>query len=39
MMKVRTSLHRLCDQCRVVRREGTLQVRCAKTPRHNQRQG
>ncbi|MCG3133705.1 MAG: 50S ribosomal protein L36 [Planctomycetes bacterium] len=37
-MKVRTSVRRMCDQCRVVRRNGVLRVIC-KDKRHKQRQG
>jgi len=37
-MKVRTSVRRMCDQCRVIRRNGVLRVIC-KDKRHKQRQG
>jgi large subunit ribosomal protein L36 len=37
-MKVRTSVRRICDQCRVIRRNGVLRVIC-KDKRHKQRQG
>jgi large subunit ribosomal protein L36 len=37
-MKVRASVKRLCEHCRVVKREGTLRIIC-KNPRHKQRQG
>ena len=37
-MKVRASVKRLCENCRVVKREGTLRIIC-KNPRHKQRQG
>jgi large subunit ribosomal protein L36 len=37
-MKVRPSVKRLCDKCRVIRRRGRVQVICTN-PRHKQRQG
>ena len=37
-MKVRTSVKRLCSDCRVIKREGIVRVIC-KNPRHKQRQG
>ncbi|MCE9636128.1 MAG: 50S ribosomal protein L36 [Planctomycetes bacterium] len=37
-MKVRTSVRRMCEQCRVIRRDGVLRVIC-KDKRHKQRQG
>ncbi len=37
-MKVRASVKRLCETCRIVKRQGTLRVIC-KNPRHKQRQG
>ncbi len=37
-MKVRTSVRRLCVNCKIVRRRGVLRVIC-KDPRHKQRQG
>ncbi|MEX2274299.1 MAG: 50S ribosomal protein L36 [Actinomycetota bacterium] len=37
-MKVRPSVKRLCDKCRVIRRRGRVQVICSN-PRHKQRQG
>ncbi len=37
-MKVRASVKRICDKCKVVRRKGTVVVVCAN-PRHKQRQG
>ncbi len=36
-MKVRVSVKRMCDQCRVVKRGGVLRVIC-KNPKHKQRQ-
>ncbi|MEX0753861.1 MAG: 50S ribosomal protein L36 [Actinomycetota bacterium] len=37
-MKVRPSVKRMCDKCRVIRRRGRVQVICTN-PRHKQRQG
>ncbi|HEX2748082.1 MAG TPA: 50S ribosomal protein L36 [Verrucomicrobiales bacterium] len=37
-MKVRPSVKKLCESCRVVRREGVIRIIC-KNPRHKQRQG
>jgi large subunit ribosomal protein L36 len=37
-MKVRASIKRMCNNCRVVRRKGVLRVIC-KNARHKQRQG
>lgn len=37
-MKVRTSVKKLCEKCKVVRRRGVLRVIC-ENPRHKQRQG
>ncbi len=37
-MKVRPSVKKLCDSCRIIRREGVVRIIC-KNPRHKQRQG
>ena len=37
-MKVRTSVRRMCDKCKVVRRRGVVRVIC-QNPKHKQRQG
>jgi len=37
-MKVRASVKRICDKCKVVRRRGVVYVVCSN-PRHKQRQG
>jgi large subunit ribosomal protein L36 len=34
-MKVRASIRRICEQCRVIRRSGKVRVIC-KNPRHKQ---
>lgn len=38
-MKVRASVKRLCDNCKVVKRKGVVRVICKKNPKHKQRQG
>ena len=37
-MKVRSSVKKMCDKCRVIRRHGKAMVICAN-PKHKQRQG
>ncbi|MDP7012013.1 MAG: 50S ribosomal protein L36 [Verrucomicrobiota bacterium] len=37
-MKVRASVKRLCEHCRVIRRNGVVRVIC-RNKRHKQRQG
>lgn len=37
-MKVRSSVKRICDKCRVIRRKGRVMIICAQ-PKHKQRQG
>jgi len=37
-MKVKPSVKPICDNCKVIRRRGTVMVICAN-PRHKQRQG
>ena len=37
-MKVRTSVKRICDKCKVIRRKGVVRVIC-ENKRHKQRQG
>ncbi len=37
-MKVRASVKKMCDKCKIVRRRGVLRVICTN-PRHKQRQG
>jgi len=37
-MKVRPSVKKMCDRCRVIRRRGVVMVICSN-PRHKQRQG
>ena len=37
-MKVRPSVKKICEKCRVIRRHGRVMVIC-ENPRHKQRQG
>ena len=37
-MKVRSSVKKICEHCKLIRREGVLRVICRKNPRHKQRQ-
>jgi len=37
-MKVRSSVKRICEQCKIVRRKRKVYVICTN-PRHKQRQG
>jgi len=37
-MKVRASVKRICDKCKVVKRRGVVRVICPN-PKHKQRQG
>lgn len=38
-MKVRSSVKRMCDGCKVVRRRKKVYVICDRSPKHKQRQG
>jgi large subunit ribosomal protein L36 len=37
-MKVRSSVKKMCDHCKMIRRRGVLRVICSN-PKHKQRQG
>nr|YP_009947848.1 ribosomal protein L36 [Cerbera manghas]QEV84481.1 ribosomal protein L36 [Hexalectris brevicaulis]QOH92384.1 ribosomal protein L36 [Cerbera manghas] len=37
-MKIRTSVRKICEKCRLIRRWGRIIVICSN-PRHKQRQG
>lgn len=37
-MKVRASVKKICEHCKVIRRNGVVRVIC-KTKKHKQRQG
>jgi large subunit ribosomal protein L36 len=38
-MKVRASVKRLCESCKVIKRKNVVRVICSANPRHKQRQG
>ena len=38
IMKVRPSVKKMCDKCRVIKRHGKIMVICPN-PKHKQRQG
>nr|YP_010462535.1 ribosomal protein L36 [Primulina hezhouensis]YP_010462875.1 ribosomal protein L36 [Primulina sclerophylla]YP_010599060.1 ribosomal protein L36 [Primulina luochengensis]YP_010599495.1 ribosomal protein L36 [Primulina suichuanensis]UUJ36389.1 ribosomal protein L36 [Primulina hezhouensis]UUJ36729.1 ribosomal protein L36 [Primulina sclerophylla]WAL03437.1 ribosomal protein L36 [Primulina luochengensis]WAL03872.1 ribosomal protein L36 [Primulina suichuanensis] len=37
-MKIRVSIRKICEKCRLIRRRGRIIVICSN-PRHKQRQG
>ena len=37
-MKVRSSVKRICDKCKIIKRKGVIRVICTD-PKHKQRQG
>ncbi len=37
-MKVRSSVKKFCENCKIIKRKGRVRVIC-KNPRHKQRQG
>jgi large subunit ribosomal protein L36 len=39
IMKVRASVKRICESCKLVRRKGRIYVICSADARHKQRQG
>ncbi|HVX01239.1 MAG TPA: 50S ribosomal protein L36 [Candidatus Babeliaceae bacterium] len=38
-MKVRTSVKKICRDCRIISRARVVRIICKKSPRHKQRQG
>ena len=38
IMKVRASVKKICDKCKLIHREGVVRVICSN-PKHKQRQG
>ena len=38
-MKVQTSVKKICEGCKIIRRRGVVRVICSKNPKHKQRQG
>jgi large subunit ribosomal protein L36 len=37
-MKVRSSVKKICEKCKIIRRHGAVRVIC-ENPKHKQRQG
>ncbi|MBI4778109.1 MAG: 50S ribosomal protein L36 [Candidatus Desantisbacteria bacterium] len=37
-MKVRSSIKKMCEKCKIIKRKGIVRVICAN-PKHKQRQG
>jgi len=37
-MKVRTSVKKICEKCKIIKRRGTVRILCANK-KHKQRQG
>lgn len=37
-MKVKTSIKKICEKCKVIKREGIVRIIC-ENPKHKQRQG
>ncbi|MBI5145264.1 MAG: 50S ribosomal protein L36 [Candidatus Omnitrophica bacterium] len=37
-MKVRSSIRKICERCKIIKRKGIVRVICAN-PKHKQRQG
>lgn len=38
-MKVRSSVKRMCADCKIIKRNGVTRVICKSEPKHKQRQG
>lgn len=38
-MKVRSSIKKICEKCKIIRRKGKILVICPANPKHKQRQG
>jgi len=38
-VKVRASVSKRCNECKIVRRKGVVRVICKHNPRHKQKQG
>lgn len=38
-MKVKASVKKRCEDCKIIRRNGVVRVICSSDPRHKQRQG
>ncbi|MBN2032458.1 MAG: 50S ribosomal protein L36 [Deltaproteobacteria bacterium] len=37
-MKVRASVKKICNKCKIIKRKGTVRIICSN-PRHKQKQG
>ncbi|RJP28868.1 MAG: 50S ribosomal protein L36 [Candidatus Omnitrophota bacterium] len=37
-MKVKSSIRKICDKCKIIKRRGVARVICS-TPKHKQKQG
>nr|YP_009418915.1 50S ribosomal protein L36 [Gordonia fruticosa]YP_010020278.1 50S ribosomal protein L36 [Gordonia alpestris]ASM45262.1 50S ribosomal protein L36 [Gordonia fruticosa]QOJ51776.1 50S ribosomal protein L36 [Gordonia alpestris] len=37
-MKIRASVRKICEKCRLIRRQGRIRIICSN-PKHKQRQG
>ncbi|MFH1011616.1 MAG: 50S ribosomal protein L36 [bacterium] len=38
-MKIRSSVKKICDYCKIIRRHGKVMVICSRSKKHKQRQG
>ncbi len=38
-MKVRASVKKRCEYCKIVKRKGVVRVICKRDPKHKQKQG
>jgi len=38
-MKVRASVRKMCDRCKIIKRKGVVRIICNADPKHKQRQG
>jgi len=39
IMKVRSSVKKICEHCKIIKRRGVVRVICSRDPKHKQRQG
>ncbi len=39
VVKVRSSVKPMCENCKVVKRQGVTRIICKRNPKHKQRQG
>ncbi|NLM16271.1 MAG: 50S ribosomal protein L36 [Candidatus Riflebacteria bacterium] len=38
-MRVRASVKKICEKCKIIKRRGVIRVICNDNPKHKQRQG